>query len=501
MLNYVLMFLLLYFQLHGQILTPLEKSNYTRVTSSSELVEFVINTAKNSDLITVDTLTLSPLKKVIPLVKISNSSFGYSSGKIKMLIIAQQHGNEHSGKEASLFFIKNIVENQLKHLLSKIDILIIPQLNPDGNDKNERRNGNGADLNRNHSIITEPEVVALHRIFNQHLPEVTIDIHEYYPYSKDWLDFGYRKNFDVQVGILTNPNIYKPLLNFQRKKFLPYIKTFLNNAGFSFNEYMVGGPPNMARLRYSTVDINDGRQSFGIQNTFSLLFEGINGKDSVDNIKHRVEAQYRALICLLNFVYENSSSIKKLVKEGRNYLINNNCRNVLIQMEHLGNSKKEIKLLSEKSGKDTSLTISNFHDKVVSKLQVRTPIGYLIPKSDSQLLSLLQRHNAKTKIYNRKSQATIYQYYIKDISKTNLEDLEVKTPIIEKNECKNIDFNSYAFVPINQIKSNALVLILEPESMMSILQYEKFKYLLKVNSAYPVLRVEKRPLMRSKSKI
>lgn len=484
------MFLLLYIQTYAQILTPLEKSNFTKVTSNSDLVEFVNNIASNSNLITVDTLTLSALKKVIPLIKVSSSTFGSSNEKIKVLVVAQQHGNEHSGKEASLMFLKNILGEEINYLLSRIDILIVPQINPDGSDKNERRNGNGADLNRNHSLLTEPEVEALHKIFNQYLPEVTLDIHEYTPYSKDWMEFGYRKNFDIQAGILTNPNIYEPLLNLQRGKFLEYMLIFLYYAGFTFNEYMVGGPPDKSRLRYSTVDINDGRQSFGIQNTFSVIFEGINGKDPLDNIEHRVEGQYKAILGLLSFVYDNSSSIKKIVKEGREDLLNNLSGNVSIQMEHTGNLRKEINLLSLKNGKDTSIVISNFHDRIETKAEVKKPVGYLIPKSDAELLALLKRHNVKTENYNEIANTTIYQYYIKEISKLNLEELDVKTPVIEKKVLKNINSDSYLFVPINQLKSNTLVLILEPESMINILQYDKFTNLLKANSFYPVLRIE-----------
>jgi murein tripeptide amidase MpaA len=62
-----------------------------------------------------------------------------------------------------------------------MDIAIVPQMNPDGSEQNQRRNGNNADLNRNHLILTEPETMALHRFFDNYLFEVTMDIHEYFP--------------------------------------------------------------------------------------------------------------------------------------------------------------------------------------------------------------------------------------------------------------------------------------------------------------------------------
>ena len=76
-------------------------------------------------------------------------------------------------------------------------------MNPDGSEINVRRNANGADLNRNHLILTEPETIALHRLFNKYLFEATMDVHEYYPYTEDFISYGYIKYFDEQIGTTT----------------------------------------------------------------------------------------------------------------------------------------------------------------------------------------------------------------------------------------------------------------------------------------------------------
>ena len=62
-----------------------------------------------------------------------------------ILIIGTMHGEEPQGFYAikNYFFNENIND-------TKNNIYIIPCLNPDGMNKNQRKNGNGVDLNRNY---------------------------------------------------------------------------------------------------------------------------------------------------------------------------------------------------------------------------------------------------------------------------------------------------------------------------------------------------------------
>ena len=108
------------------------------------------------------------------------------------------------------------------------------------------------------------------------------------------------------------------------------------DRNFSYFEYSPGGPPEIDYIRHSTFDINDGRQSLGIQNTFSFIQEGLNGKDVfVDNIKHRAEGQMTGIRGLLEFAYNHKDEIKSLVKTEREKLINNKVSDkVEIQLDH-----------------------------------------------------------------------------------------------------------------------------------------------------------------------
>ena len=76
--------------------------------------------------------------------------FGKDASKIRVLVFAQQHGNEQSGKEGALLLARELLKPENRYLFDRIDLLLVPQMNPDGAEANKRRNGNDADLNRNH---------------------------------------------------------------------------------------------------------------------------------------------------------------------------------------------------------------------------------------------------------------------------------------------------------------------------------------------------------------
>ncbi len=134
--------------------------------------------------------------------------------------------------------VNDLLKKENKYIFDKIDLALIPQVNADGGEKNKRRNGNNADLNRNHLILTEPETIAIHNLFNQYLFDANLDVHEYYPFEDS---VAYRRNFDVQVGGSTNINISQKIRDLTNNDYLPYIKKYLNENGYSFNIYSPGG--------------------------------------------------------------------------------------------------------------------------------------------------------------------------------------------------------------------------------------------------------------------
>ncbi len=470
-----------------KIKTAAEQENFTRITLSEEVVEFSNKICTKYDFLKCKIIGHTLTGKELIAINASN---GNSEDKLKVLIFAQQHGNEQSGKEALLLILRDIHKNL--HWLDKLDFWIIPQLNPDGGDKNERLNAQGIDLNRDHVLLKAEETRAIHNLFQEIMPHVTIDIHEYNPFRESWQKFGGYKVFDVQVGIPTNINVSEKIRTYALKEVLPVIENHLNNNRFSFHNYLVGPVPTEGRIRHSTVDINDGRQSFAILNTLSFIYEGINGRDGyLENLEQRTFGQYEALYAHINFLNDNAGIIKTMVDENRNMLINANIEEIIsIRMDHFpGENPLILHLLTSTTNIDTIVVVENYHPVVKSLQEVSRPKGYLIPAKDSLIINLLHKHKVRYSDYANDENHKIFAYKIMDIDTVIIEELSNLYPIIKKEQVKLLKDN-YIYIPTAQLHSNFLVLIFEPQSMLGLSQIEDFNYLLKKGELFPILRVE-----------
>ena len=475
------------------VLTPLQKADYKKITSHAELSQFIQDADEKSDLIKSEVIAKSVEGRELFAVYFSKDGFGKDESKIKVLIFAQQHGNEQSGKEGALLLINELLKPESQYLFDKIDFVLVPQMNPDGAEKNQRRNGNSMDLNRNHLILTEPETIGLHKLFNKYLFEVTMDVHEYAPYGETYKNYGYRHNDDEEIGTATNINISDDIRTLQKKVYLPFIKKYLNDRNFTSFEYSPGGPPEIDYIRHSTFDINDGRQSLGIQNTFSFIQEGLNGKDVfLDNIKHRAEGQMTGMLGLLEFAYNHKDEIKNLVKDGRKNLVENKVsEQVAIQLDHFADgSKLELPLLSYYTNNDTVISVNDYRPVVKSIYDVKRPKGYLIPKSLTEIVDWANRHELVYSDYKKSTNDKIEQYFISGIDSMDFERDIIVNPIVEvKTINPDLLENDYIFIPVNQLRNNVIVIALEPKSELGLVTYKQFEHLLMKGENFPIIRV------------
>jgi hypothetical protein len=408
---------------------------------------------------------------------------------------AQQHGNEQSGKEGVLLLTQTLLKPENSYLFDKIDFAIIPQVNPDGSEVNKRRNGNDIDLNRNHLILTEPETMALHRFFDKYLFEVTMDVHEYSPYGGEWEKYGYRKNADVTLGVTTNPNVSEKIRKISNSEIFPYWAKYVNVNNFSSAVYAPGGPPETDYIRHSTFDINDGRQSFGIQNTLSFIQEGLNGTDSfIQNIKLRAEGQMTGMRSVLEYVYLHKSVIKKIVASERKTLAYGKSNpKVSIQSEHVANGEKlTLLLLSYSTNKDTVVIVNDYRPVVKSVYDVQKPAGYLIPKQSKELIEWVQKQSLTATDFRKRKNQKTEQYFVKSIDSIDFEREININPIVEAAKFKgNIIPADYLYISTAQLKGNLIVLALEPKSELGLVTYSQYAHLLKAGEMFPVLRVVK----------
>jgi hypothetical protein len=323
-----------------------------------------------------------------------------------------------------------------------------------------------------------------------------MDVHEYFPYGETWRKYGYRHNSDELLGTATNINVSEQLRRLSNESFLPFMKEFFDNRDVSNFIYSPGGPPEAEYIRHSTFDINDGRQSFAILNTFSFIQEGLNGKDSfADNIKRRAEGQMTGMRGLLEYAYNNCRTIKKTVAGERKKLIHDTAGKVVsIQNEHVKNGQTlALPLYSYYTNTDTVVTVIDYRPVVRSLYDVEKPCGYLIPKELKDVTGWIERHALVTENFTGGGRYRIEQYEISAIDSIDFEgDIIVNPAVTSHDQDVKINFSDYVYVPTSQLKGNMIVIALEPKSMLGLVTYPGFAHLLRAGEKFPILRVNKK---------
>lgn len=105
------------------------------------------------------------------------------TGKIKVLLWSQMHGNEPTATMAIMdifnFFEQNDEFNALRSkLLDQLTLYFIPMLNPDGADRYIRQNAMGVDLNRDALRLQNPEARILKNAQQQIQPDWGFNLHD-----------------------------------------------------------------------------------------------------------------------------------------------------------------------------------------------------------------------------------------------------------------------------------------------------------------------------------
>lgn len=97
------------------------------------------------------------------------------------LVVASQHGYEETPREAALQVIRNLAYTTApdeETWLTDNVAVFIPTANPDGTIANTRENGAGADINRDHIALAQPEGRAIARTIMATSPMFIYDGHE-----------------------------------------------------------------------------------------------------------------------------------------------------------------------------------------------------------------------------------------------------------------------------------------------------------------------------------
>lgn len=480
----------------GELQTPLEKSGWTRLTSHSQMMDYLKPVVDASTRVKMNTIGSSVSGKTIPALYFSDDKvFGSQrDNKPVVLIFCGQHGNEPSSGEAAMIVTRSLL-NENASLLENMDLILVPRLNPDGLDAGTRHNANDMDLNRNHVILSEPESNAVHQLFLDWMPEVTLDVHEYNAVTESWIEAGFIKDAEEMLGGVTNLNIDSEIMDFTRDIFIPETGKGIEQDGFRFHRYIVGNPFGEGVVRYSTTAINDGRQSMGIYNTLSFIIEGKRYGNLMNEIERRTHGQVSAMINFLKTTARHAPEVLSIVKQARLRMADK--RQSFIQMEYFPDQDKPVlnfPVFDLNSWTHTFRDLENYKPRVLVKKSVIKPAAYFFGATETRLIELLHRHEIPMLVLNSHQQASAETYRIKHVSDTIDEEKPAYLIDLEKTVENETLPAGTIIVPVEGAASNLIPLLLEPESTWGLVspratgKYRFDSYLVE-GKPYPVKRL------------
>jgi Zinc carboxypeptidase len=126
-----------------------------------------------------DLIRTEPIGQSVEGRSINHVSLG--RGPLKVLLWSQMHGDEPTATVALLDVLDYVRRHRdepfVARLLDRLELHMVPMLNPDGAERFQRRNAQGIDINRDALLLQSPEGLALKILRDRLNPPIGFNLH------------------------------------------------------------------------------------------------------------------------------------------------------------------------------------------------------------------------------------------------------------------------------------------------------------------------------------
>lgn len=504
----IILLLLISFQSFAQkeLLTVAEQSDFNATSLSTDVYKFIEQLKDRSDFIRVENIATSTYGAEIPMLILANPMPAspqdlVNDDRIVVYIQANIHAGEVEGKEASLMFARDLLKDPNSEIFKKVILLIVPNLNPDGNDQistqnrtNQvgpengvglRHNGQQLDINRDGLKLETPEFEGiLNNIFNRWDPALTVDCHT---------TNGSFHEEPVTFTWMMNPNGDRNLINYMRDLMMPSINKDLfkkyDVENCYYGVFIDRTNPDKGWISYASAP-RYLTNYIGIRNRFAILNENYVYAD----YKTRVMGCYYFLKTILEYSADHALEMKtKIANADRMTIQRGNAPTVqdsfAIQYEGVAIPQKitikaiEAELYSTENGwkryrrtdRKRTVTVPYIADYFPTK-QVKFPFAYVMDKKYKAVLKNLTTHGVNVEQLKKDTEIEVLTYVFEEIKpskKHNQGHYNNKIKGHFKAETKFFKAGTVV-IRTNQKLANVAAYLLEPETDDGLLYWNYF---------------------------
>ncbi|MGM9956733.1 MAG: M14 family metallocarboxypeptidase [Peribacillus sp.] len=486
--------------------TPAFQQDRLAFTSQEEMNTFIEGLTHKNKHIQMKTIGQSTEGRDIPMLLFSKDSKKLQKNSKKPLIWIQGqiHGNEPAAGESTLVIAQWLAEGKLGNVLDKVNIAIVPRVNPDGSYYFKRTTATNLDANRDYLKVEHPEVQTIHRAIDAYEPEVILDVHEYTvnpaPLKKVGKN-GAIASYDLLISSAKNLNIPQQLRKASDELLLPKVFKTLEKEKLSYKDYytLATSEDGVLTATEGSTEARIGRNALGLKNTMSYLIEtrGINiGRT---DFTRRVHAQATAQAAFIKATADQATKVKKVVRQSESEVVKKGAKandndKVVIKSENKRIKNQKLTVIDLEKAKKVDTSIDWFDSTDAYPTLVRNrPTAYILPSEYKEVAKKLERLGVQVNTLKKSITIPVESYKVTDLKVSDeLENGHATKEVTTSVHTKKQSFpkGSYVF-NMSQPDANFIALTLEPEGIDS---YVTFNFIPAAKGdELPIYRYMKQP--------
>ena len=400
-------------------------------------------------------------------------------GRPTVLLIGQQHGDEPAASEALLVIARELAQGLLQPLLERINVVIVPRVNPDGASRGEAMAAGGQDIARDHLLLSTPETQALARLTRDYQPMVVVDAGEYRVSDSYQRKFGAVQKFDALLQYATAANLPEFLTKADEEWYRRPLLAALKGQGLSTEwDHTISTDMADRTVSMGGPEPVISRNVEGLKNAVSMAIDTRGAGLGRLHIQRRVHTHVTAITSVLGSTAQRARELNQLRPYLDKEVASLACKGqAMIEVANTP-AQYDLQMLDPMTGADKTITVDWESALALKTLKSRVrPCGYWLSASSNTAVERLRLHGVKVLQIGEPS-ALLGDIYREVQRPGNAQQtgaagmnnerplLPVKTQVSLVRGVIDAPVGSY-YVPLGQPLANLAIAALEPDAQGS----------------------------------
>ena len=476
--------------------TPALKPGRVNFTTQAEMEAFLAALKARVPALVLGSLGRSAQGRDIPYLVftkegLSDAAAIVALGRPILWFIGLQHGNEPAGGEAMLALAARLADGGLVSALDRVTVVVVPRANPDGAAAFTRSTGSGADLNRDHILLTLPESRALHAKLVELPPDLVVDAHEF-SVANRWLQkFGTIEASDAMFLYATHPMVHPAITALADGVFRPAFEAaWKAHRLTSFWYHTTSYRPDDKLVSMGGNAPGIARNTFGLMGAVSFLIETRGVGVGMQAFQRRVATHVLAAEAVIATAAADPPRLHETVREARR--ASAAARGDLVVAHRLAVAPVELPMVDPETAADRPTKVPFQDSRAVTVTAKRPrPAGYVLLGDTAAAADRLALDMLAVCALAAPATIEAEAFVIKGaVKRINRESINPDRSVEVELAPKSLTLPAGArFVPMNQPAAAIAAAALEPDSPGSFIGTGIVAMLAGTNEA-PVYRAD-----------